>query len=226
MKTKKTILAWHFTNGTLRDGEPLPPIGQWLEHTGPVIPCKSGLHASLHPFDALQYAPGPWLHRVRLEGDLTPHGDPVDKYAGRRRKIIATINAEKLLRDFARWNARQVLHLWDAPKVVKDYLRTGDEKIRDAAWAAAKEVSLSVLAYPPPDASWSAAWAAMALPCSAARATVRYASSAAARDATAKAAFLYRALDAAKDDYIQKARAQFQKMVNAAFKSQRRRERP
>ena len=67
-----------------------------------------------------------------------PHGNPVDKIAGRRRKILATIDAEPLLREFARWCASQVVHLWAAPQVVCDYLATGDDSLRDAARAAAR----------------------------------------------------------------------------------------
>ena len=40
--------------------------------------------------------------------------------------------------DFARWNALQVLHLWNAPELVQEYLETGNEAIRAAAWAAAR----------------------------------------------------------------------------------------
>ena len=47
---------YHFTGDTLRDGRPIPKPGVWLKHDGPVIPCKSGLHASEHPFDALEPA--------------------------------------------------------------------------------------------------------------------------------------------------------------------------
>jgi hypothetical protein len=51
--------AWHFVADTLRDGRPVPKDGVWLEHTGYVRMCETGLHASLQPFDALQFAPGP-----------------------------------------------------------------------------------------------------------------------------------------------------------------------
>ena len=118
--------GYHFTSDTLRDGTPIPPIGEWLEHEGEIIPCKSGLHASEHPLDALKYAPGVRLHLVELDGDMMPHGDPVDKHVGRRRKILKSIDATELLREFARWCALQVIHLWDAPDVVKKYLETGN----------------------------------------------------------------------------------------------------
>ena len=135
------MIGYHFTGDALRDGRPIPPVGEWLVHAGSVVPCESGLHASEHPFDALQYAPGCLLHHVELEGDIVPHGDPVNKYVGRRRKILATIDATAMLQEFARWCAAQVLHLWDAPQVVRDYLTAGDETLRVAAWLAAQKVA-------------------------------------------------------------------------------------
>ena len=156
--------GYHFTSNTLRDGSPIPPVGEWLEFDGPVVPCRSGLHASEEPFDALGFAPGNLLHQVELEGDLISHGDPVDKWCGRRRKIIATIDAENLLREFARWCAQQVLHLWDAPQVVVDYLSTGDAAARDAAWAAAcaaaRATARATARAAASAAAWAAAWAA------------------------------------------------------------------
>lgn len=134
-------VAYHFTGKTLLDGRPIPEPGVTLEHDGSLELCRSGLHASLDPFDALQYAPGSYLHRVKCEGEII-YGD--DKLVCTKRTIIATVDATSMLRDFARWCALQVIHLWDAPKVVVDYLKTGDEKLRAAAQAAA----------------WAAAWAA------------------------------------------------------------------
>ena len=146
------MLGYHFTGETLRDGRPIPPIGEWLVHEGEITPCRSGLHASEHPFDALTFAPGNLLHQVELDGDLQPHGDPINKYVGRRRKIMATIDAEPLLREFARWCALQVIDLWDAPPVVRQYLETGDESLRHAAGDAARGAAW--------DAARAAAWAA------------------------------------------------------------------
>ena len=152
------MLAWHFLHkgGLLRDGHSPPPDGEWLEYDGPIMPCKSGLHASEHPFDALTYAPGAILCRVELEGELQSHGEPTDKWVGRRRKIVWRHDATPLLREFARWCASQVLHLWYAPQVVKDYLATGDKSLRDAAWAAARDAASAAAM----DAASAAAWAA------------------------------------------------------------------
>ena len=129
---------YHFTGDTLRNRDPIPPIGKWLVFHGKLVACSSGLHASEDPFDALQYAPGPILHRVRLGKKRISHGEPVDKWVSNYRKIVASINAEELLRKFACRVALDVLPLWpDAPAVVKTFLETRDEKLRAAAWTAA-----------------------------------------------------------------------------------------
>ena len=186
-------IAYHFVNATLRDGRPVPADGEWLEHTGPVVPCESGLHASLHPFDALQYAPGNTLCLVELEGDIAEHD--ADKIVGRRRKIIKRIDAEPLMREFARWAALQVIELWDAPEVVRQYLATGDESLRAAARDAARDAARA--------AAWDAAWDAAR---AAARAAAWAAAWAAARDA---------AWAAARDAQ----RERFEKMVDAAMEA-------
>ena len=159
--------AYHFTGATLRDGRPIPPVGEWIEHIGPIAPCESGLHASIDPLDALQYAPGPMLHLVDLDGEILEHGTPPDKLVGRRRRIVASIDATDLLREFARWCALQVVHLWQCPDVVRRYLETGDESIRvaardsarasaRAAWAAAKDAARAA-AWDAWDSAWASA---------------------------------------------------------------------
>jgi hypothetical protein len=132
------MIGYHFTDGKLRDGRPLPPIGEWLIHDGPIIVCKRGLHASEEPLDALNYAPGPFLDRVELDGELQPHGDPVDKWAGRLRRRIGGIDATELLWNFARWCALQVIDEWYAPEIMREYLETADPALRQAAGEAAR----------------------------------------------------------------------------------------
>ncbi len=46
---------------------------------------------------------------------------------------------QSLLNAFARWCALSVAHLWQSPMpdVVRQFLETGDEMLRTAAWAAA-----------------------------------------------------------------------------------------
>lgn len=133
-----TIIAWHFTGDRLRDGSPIPQIGEWLEYTGKVEICKSGLHASRDPFDALQFAPGPMLHKVECDQIVD---EEEDKFVCLRRRIIASRDATEGLRYFARMRALSVVHLWSAPDVVLDFLMTGNPVIAAAAWSAARDAA-------------------------------------------------------------------------------------
>ena len=162
------MIAWHFVGDRLRDGRPVPADGVVLRHELSLKLCRSGLHASLDPFDALQYAPGPVLCMVECSGKIIKSDD---KLVCSERTIIKRMDATEMLRYFGRMHALSVVHLWDAPDVVLDYLMTGDESIRDAAEDAAE------------DAASSAAWAA-----------ARNAAADAARNAAADAAW-----DAARD---------------------------
>jgi len=171
----KTIRAWHFVNKKLRDGSPIPRDGKRLVFKGQPILCEQGLHASLEPFDALQYAPGNTLCLVEC-GGIILHQD--DKLVCTERTIIARMNAEPLLIFFARQQALSVIHLYPngTDDVVFDYLMTGDEKLRDAAgdaagaaaWtaagaaagAAARAAAWAAAGAAAGDAAWAAAWAA------------------------------------------------------------------
>ena len=186
-------LAYHFVADKLRDGRPIPADGEWLVHDGEPVICQSGLHASRHPFDTLRFAPGNTLCLVEVE-EVT--AEQSDKLVCKRRKIVQRIDAEPILRDFARWCALRVIHLWDAPEVVRQYLTTGDESLRHAARAAARAAA--------GDAAWDAAW-------DAARAAAR----AAAWDAAWAAAW-----DAAWDAAWADQRSEFKKIVDGAFEAQ------
>jgi hypothetical protein len=128
------IQAWHFTGAALRDGRPIPADGEVLHHDGPLVMCASGLHWCRSPLAALGYAPGATLCRDEVWGDVV---EDDDKGIARNRVILWRMDATDLLREFARSCALDVVHLWDAPEIVLDYLRTGDETKRRAADAAA-----------------------------------------------------------------------------------------
>ena len=132
--------AYHFTGHTLRDGSPIPAIGVRLEHGGRLEPCMSGLHASRHSLDALQYAPGSILHLVEISGEIIELND---KLVASERTILKSIDATEIIRKFTRWCALEVISLWDAPDIVHEYLKTGDESKWDLANSAAREATLS-----------------------------------------------------------------------------------
>lgn len=147
------FLGWYFSDETecLRydDGRKIE-VG--ITHTvdcSPVL-CEIGLHASGSVIEALNYAPGNILWRVNLSGDIV-HGD--DKSCATARTYLARVDAGHLLREFARKCALQVIHLWDCPGIVRNYLETGDESLRAAArvaaeaaaWAAARVAQKQML---------------------------------------------------------------------------------
>jgi hypothetical protein len=170
--------AWHFVSDTLRDGRPVPADGEVLVHKGPLILCASGLHASKNILDALQYAPGSIICRVEVGGEII---HCYDKLVCSERTILWRASGEQVLRKFARMCALDVIHLWDAPAIVVQYLKTGDQSIRAAARDASDAARDADLA-----AARAAAWAADAA--DAARATAWDAAVAAARAAAWAAA--------------------------------------
>lgn len=118
--------AWHFVGDTLRDGSPIPPIGEKLVFNDKPILCQQGLHASIDALDALKYAPGNTLCLVECGGTLFTSDD---KLVCTERTIIAMVDANAILREFARWCALSVANLWNIPTIVLNYLH-GDTSLR------------------------------------------------------------------------------------------------
>ena len=146
----KKVLAWHYTDGMkLRDGQPLK-VGKVYRHRGAIVPCESGLHASVRLIDALSFAPGCQLSRVEMRGKVVENGSPVDKIIGRERKVLWTMDATRTLWLFACWVAEDALKAerkagrepraasWAAPKARRDWLagKLTDEQLRAADRAA------------------------------------------------------------------------------------------
>ena len=134
MKTE-TVFGWHFVNDTLRGGSPIPKNGVWLPKIDNILMCRSGYHGSSNPFDALKYAPGPVLCRCEYRGEIVWD---TDKFVAQERRIIDRADVTELLVYFARMQAISVVHLWDAPDLVLDWLMTGDKNLRAAAQDAAR----------------------------------------------------------------------------------------
>jgi hypothetical protein len=218
-----TVRAYHFVGKTLRDGSPIPSDGAPLVYPGKIECCRAGYHASLQPFDALQYAPGGTLCLVEVGGKIIHQRD---KLVAEKRTILARMDATDLLRSFACEQALSVSHLWNPPKVVMDYLVTKDPALRAAAGAAAGAAAWAAAGAAAGAAAWAAAGAA-------ARAAARAAAGAAAWDAAwdaardaardaAGAAAWDAAWDAARaaarDAAWAAARKQFNSLVEAQFK--------
>ena len=139
--TSQFIDAWWFepADGRLQFNDGRKPIkGRTHKVKCEPVLCESGLHASVRLIDALQYATSDVVWRVQLGGTIV-HGN--DKCAATERKYIHRIDIEPELFQFSRWSALQVIHLWDAPAVVREFLETGNDALRAAAWDAAGDAA-------------------------------------------------------------------------------------
>ena len=125
--------------------------------------CSAGLHGSRNILDALLYAKGPIVYRVNITGRIDRKKD---KLCGDKRTYLAGgIDITAILQKFARMCALDVINLWDAPQIVKDFLNKGDKKnaveAHDAAYSAARAGAYAV-AYAAAHAADAAAYAAYA----------------------------------------------------------------
>jgi hypothetical protein len=212
------ILAWWFCRPE-PDGRILLPhgdgrevkVGETLTVEPPVILCERGLHASVRAIDALEYAPGNTLCRVRLSGQIVAPANE-NKLAATERTVLWRADASKLMHVFACWCAAEALRCeekagrevdvrsWDAIGTKIAWL-DGEATDADlaaardaaraaawaAAWAAARDAARDAARAAARDAAWAAAWAAArAAARAAAWAAARAAAWAAARDAQAK----------------------------------------
>lgn len=212
------IDAWWFASGDrLPHGDDRPiVIGGTHSLDGNIILCQNALHASRDPFQALEYAPGPYLYRVLCWGDVVEDGN---KLGARHREYVAMHDATNMLRRFARQEALSVVHLWGPPVVVRQYLETGDETIRAAAWTAASAVAWDA----PRDfaAVEAAAWAAArAVAWTAAVSAARAAAWAGAAAAAWAAAWAVAAAEARLVDWAA-ARNRFNELIAELFDGSR-----
>jgi hypothetical protein len=218
------VKAYHFCasdyngNALLRDGSIVAP-GTKEIFSGTLIICKSGLHASRHPFDAFEYAPGPIIRLVLCGGKKYEESD---KLVCEKRHEIARFDAAKILRLFACDCAERALKRerdakretdvksWAAIEAARKF---ADGKItiyelaaaRDASWAAARAASWDAARDAARAAAWAASWDAAS---AAAWAAARDAARAAARAAASAAAW------AAEK---KRQRSHFEKIIDTEF---------
>jgi len=195
MKMAHSILGWWFASGHILphgDGRPIT-IGTTHQVDGELTPCQHGLHLSVRAVDALNYAPGNIIYRVRGHGTIIVGKDKI--CCSHRTYLAGGIDITDVLQHFSRLCALDVIHLWNAPSVVIKYLRTGNPRLREAAWAAARDAA-GAAAW---DAAWAAAWDA-------------------ARDAAWDAAWAA-AWDAARDAAGDKQNRRLHRMLLRAIKT-------
>ena len=216
------MLAWHFLAGDKRlgynDGR-LVEVGQTLECEGEPELCGNGMHGSARLIDAVHYARGPIVCRVKIEGDVI---EDYNKICGRRRTVLWMLDATRILHEFACACAEDALALVEQPDersvagiaAKRSWLKgeITDKKL-DSAWAAAWDASQNV-AWVASAAAEAAAWAAVRSAARAASRAARDASWAAARAAS------WAARDAAQDAAWDKQNKRLTAMVMEAHEKE------
>lgn len=168
MTTKKgprKILAWHFLleDRRLRWGtREIVEAGKTYSLPPDEVPklCKVGFHGSRNPLDALEYAPGAIVCRVRLWGDVQEEDD---KVVARHREVLAMADATRTLHEFAIWCAERALALTARPdprsvNALAVKRRWLDGQATDTELAAARAAAGAAAGAAA--RAWYAAWAA------------------------------------------------------------------
>jgi len=189
-----TVEAWHFlpNDGRLR----FPPhekveVGVTLKIDGSPILCERGFHASIRAIDALNYAPGTRVCRVRLGGEII-HGD--DKLVATERTVLWMADATNTLHECACLFAEEALRV---------------AKVDDPRCHAAIDAKRKWLRGEIDDDAMSAAEAAARLAAesaatSAARLAARSAAESAARSAARAAARAWSAAELAQNTTLER----------------------
>ncbi len=147
------LMGWHFLqrDGYLRYLPYMrPKVGKKLAHDGPLELYVSGLHACVRALDAVEFAPGPRVCRVKLSGGIVRG---IDQACARERTVLWMTDASRVLQEFAWWCAAQA---------VDGERRAGREP--DARTAAAMDGRKNALetkkAEPLPYHFWTNGWKA------------------------------------------------------------------
>ena len=162
-----SVKAWHFlpADGRLQFGDrAVVRVGEPLHVVGPLELCRNGMHGSIRAIDALNYAPGPIICRVRHDGDIA-RGD--DKLCSRTRTALWMYDASTVLHEFACCVAEAALLMaeiddarcWRAIEAKRAWLRgeIGNHELA-AAWDAARAAARAAAWDAARAAAWAAAW--------------------------------------------------------------------
>ena len=167
------MLGWHFLaeDRRLRYGtQDIVEAGRTYTADGPLAMCRNGMHASRRALDALSYAPGSVICRVRLTEEIC---HDTDKAVARHRQVLWIADATDLLHEFALSVATDALcameaigervdpRSWNALEVKTRWLRGRASNYElAAAWDAARAAAWDAAGAAARDAAWDAAGAA------------------------------------------------------------------
>lgn len=202
------MIGWHWCKNDRMlgygDGRKVVD-GETLEETRPIKLCERGMHASGKILDAIRYAPGNVICRVKLHGEVIK-GD--DKLVASKRTVLWSVDASKALLLWAADCAERALSRVENPdprsvaaiRLTREFVagtRTKEE-LREGA-ATAYAVATAYAAYATAYAAYAAAYTAATAASNAATAAATAASNAAAYASNAATAAAYAASNAAEE---------------------------
>ena len=137
MDRKGGWIGWHFLSGSrcLRWGtKEEVKVGRKYTVNGDPVLCVHGFHASKKALDALDYAPGPIVCKVRLSGVIV---EGPDKASATEREVLAMADATEVLREFACWYTEKALNPVRGASDELDVVKVAWVVASNYAWAAA-----------------------------------------------------------------------------------------
>lgn len=158
----KPVLAWHFLAADRKmaheDNQVVEP-GCVYSAVGPLVLCKNGMHASVRALDAIRYAPGPIVCRVRCSGEIVSDDD---KLVARHREVLWMADATTALRLLACRFVRETpladgRRVWDLLSDARS--RAAVEVAERYAVGQATEKELDAARGAAWGAAWTASWA-------------------------------------------------------------------
>ena len=159
----KITKAWYFApegNRLKYQDNRLIRVGVTHRIEGKPETCSHGLHASNRIIDALKYSQTNILYRVELSGEMDR---AEDKIAAQSRKYLQRFDMESILFEFSRKQALiniKKVKLYtrkDDYSLIIEWLKTGDQNIRSAAWSAAESGAWLAARSSARSSAWSAA---------------------------------------------------------------------
>ena len=170
--SEQELIGWHFASADLRlrhGDEREIRVGETLTVELPIELCERGLHASVRPLDALNYASGPIACRVRLSGQVIA-GE--DKAVATERTVLGMVDGRHVFSAFIRYTL-----VYRQPYLVKlfegagladqarrierlDMASAPYSDIKDTMAAVQAVRNVSEAAWAAGNAAYSTAWAA------------------------------------------------------------------
>lgn len=151
------VLGWYFLGNPLLDDGPLMPDGVAVTVEGDGASFEKGLHGCEQLIHASRHAGvnSNILCRTEHSGNIVRYRY---MFTSSTRTVLWRLNVDDVLMAFARKCALEVSHLWEMPGIVRRYLETGDETLREEAAEATNALENSAENSSVSHNAWFSTW--------------------------------------------------------------------